>query len=359
MEKMISLRSDTITTPSRDMRKAMHDAEVGDDYYRADTTVHAFEEKAADMLGTEAAILVLSGTMGNLASILAQTRSGESIILSETSHIFLNEGGGMASLAGLQPRAIKGEHGFYTPEQLEAAIFPSSVLHPPTTLACIENTQNAAGGRCLSAEKTKALADKAHARGLKMHIDGARIFNAAVSQNVPVSTLVEPADSITFCLTKGLGCPVGSIVAGSREFVERVRHVRQLVGGGMRQAGVFAAAGIVALDTMVDRLADDHARAQRLARNLAEAGMPLDTGPNDVETNMVFVDFPEGPIDPAKFVLDLKADGVEINPPKGRRIRFVTHYQVDDDDIERASDVVRGVYEASMGGAEGSRAASV
>ena len=214
------------------------------------------------------------------------------------------------------------------------------MLHPPTTLACIENTQNAAGGRCLSAEKTKALADKAHARGLKMHIDGARIFNAAVSQNVPVSTLVEPADSITFCLTKGLGCPVGSIVAGSREFVERVRHVRQLVGGGMRQAGVFAAAGIVALDTMVDRLADDHARAQRLARNLAEAGMPLEHRAQRRGDKHGVRRLPRGSHRSGKVRAGPQADGVEINPPKGRRIRFVTHYQVDDDDIERASDVV-------------------
>lgn len=192
-------------------------------------------------------------------------------------------------------------------------------------MLCIENTHNAAGGYCLSVETTKSLCRTAAMLGLSVHLDGARIFNAAVALGVPADELVEDVDSMTFCLSKGLACPVGSIVLGSRDFIASARHWRQMVGGGMRQAGVFAAAGLVALDSMIGRLAEDHANAKRLATILADAGLPVD--PGEVETNMVFVDFAEGPIDPAQLASELKEQGVHISPPKGRRIRFVTHYR--------------------------------
>ncbi|MBT5413435.1 MAG: aminotransferase class I/II-fold pyridoxal phosphate-dependent enzyme [Rhodospirillaceae bacterium] len=334
MNRLIDLRSDTVSHPSPEMRKAMYEAELGDDYYRDDPTVHALEEKAAEALGTEAALLVLSGTMGNLAAVLTHTDRGDSVILDAACHIANNEAGHIATLGSVYPRTVQTGGGFMTPAQVEAAVFPHSVLHPNAKLLCLENTHNAAGGICLSPEKTQSLADAANARGLKVHIDGARIFNAAVALGVPAADLVRPVDSITFCLTKGLACPVGSVLCGSRDFIETARHWRQAAGGGMRQAGIFAAAGVVALDSMVERLAEDHATAKRLAGHLAEAGLAID--PDAVQTNMVFVELPEGGPDPVRFVADLAGAGVRINPAKGRRLRFVTHYGIEAEDIDLA-----------------------
>lgn len=346
MGRLVDLRSDTVTEPSPEMRRAMHDAEVGDDYYYDDPTVQALEERAAELLRKEAAMLVLSGTMGNLVSILAQTRRGDSVVVEETSHVFVNEAGSLATLGGLTPRTIKGRHGGIEPESVEEAVFPQSILHPPTRMLCIENTQNAAGGYCLSVETTKSLCRTAARLGLSVHLDGARIFNAAVALGVPADELVEDVDSMTFCLSKGLACPVGSIVLGSRDFIAAARHWRQMVGGGMRQAGVFAAAGLVALDSMIGRLAEDHANAKRLATILADAGLPVD--PGEVETNMVFVEFAEGPIDLAQLVSELKERGVHISPPKGRRIRFVTHYGISAGDVEFAGDQARRVFASAV-----------
>lgn len=334
MNRLIDLRSDTVSHPSPEMRRAMYEAELGDDYYRDDPTVHALEEKAAEALGMEAGLLVLSGTMGNLAAVLTHTDRGDSVILDAGCHIANNEAGHIATLGSVYPRTVPTGGGFMTVAQLEAAIFPDSVLHPKTSLLCLENTHNAAGGICLSPAGTAELADAAHARGLKVHIDGARIFNAAVALGVPAADLVRPVDSITFCLTKGLACPVGSVLCGSRDFIEAARHWRQAAGGGMRQAGIFAAAGIVALESMIERLAEDHATARRLATHMAEAGLAID--PDAVQTNMVFVELPEDGPDPVRFVADLAEAGVRINPPKGRRLRFVTHYGIEAEDIDLA-----------------------
>jgi threonine aldolase len=350
MEKMICLRSDTITLPSDEMRKAMYQAEVGDDFYDCDPTVHQLEELSAEILNKEASILVVSGTMGNLVSVLAQTRRGDSIILEETSHMFLKEVGGVATVAGTFPRSIKGVNGFISPKQLEKAVFSPEILHPKSSLACIENSHNAAGGKSLSVEETKSFCKVAHQNSLHVHLDGARLFNAAVAQGVSAAELVADVDSATFCLTKGLGCPVGSIVGGSREFVDEARRMRQMLGGGMRQAGVFAAAGIVALNSMVDRIADDHRRAKLLAQSLAGAGMPLEQHPEDIETNMVFVDFSEDKTDLNVFVKSLKEEGVEINSPNGRRLRFVTHCQINDEDIRRAGDIISQVFNKTIHG---------
>ena len=340
MPRPVNLRSDTVSKPTEAMRKAMASAEVGDDYYREDPTVLALEEKAADLFGKEAAMLVFSATMSNLVSVLSQTRRGESIVLESSSHIFNNEGGFVASFGGLVPKTVKGNRGRMTPEQVEEALFPSAVLHPQTSLLCLENTHNAAGGCCLSLEQTKGLAAKAHALGLKVHLDGARIFNASVSLGVPVADLTAPADSVTVCLTKGLGCPVGAITLGSADFVAQARRWRQVAGGGMRQAGVFAATGLVALDTMVDRLAEDHANAKRLALLLSEAGLVLDPPLEEVETNILFVQVPPDLMDAGEFVKRLGREGVSVNPPNGPRVRLITHHNVNAEDIEFAGEAV-------------------
>ncbi len=343
MPQVINLRSDTVSQPTDAMRRAMAEAEVGDDYYRQDPTVIAIEEKAAELFGKEAAMFVFSATMANVVSVLSQTKRGQSVILEASSHIYNNEAGFLAAFGGLTPRTVEGDRGRMSPAQVEAAVFPPAILHPQTSLLCLENTHNFAGGACLSVEQTKALADTASFLGLKIHLDGARIFNSAVAQGVSVKELTADVDSVTVCLTKGLGCPVGALVVGREVFVADARRWRQAVGGGMRQAGVIAAAGIVALETMVDRLAEDHANARRLAALLAEAGLILDFPPDEVETNIVFAEIPVELMDAEEFVTRLAAEGVRVNPPRDRRIRLITHHNVSADDVEAAGAVVRRV----------------
>jgi len=343
MQGIINLRSDTVTTPTDAMRQAMAQARVGDDYYRDDPTVIALEEKAAELFGKEAAMMVFSATMANVVNVLTHTKRGQSVILEASSHIFNNEAGFLSALGGLTPRIVRGNRGRMTPVQVEAAVFPPAVLHPQTSLLCLENTHNAAGGCCLSLEQTRALADRAHELGLKVHLDGARIFNASVSLGVPVRELTAPVDSVTVCLTKGLGCPVGAITLGSADFIAQARRWRQVAGGGMRQAGIFAAAGLLALDTMVDRLAEDHANARRLALLLAEAGLLLDPPMEEVESNILFAEIPAELMDADLFVARLREEGVIVNPPRNRRIRLITHHDVSADDVEFAGRVVREV----------------
>jgi len=351
---MINLRSDTVTQPTDAMCRAMAEAEVGDDHYREDRTVIALEEKAAELFGKEAAMFVFSATMANLVSVLSQTQRGQSVILEETSHIYNNEAGGLAAFGGLTPRTVKAERGRLTPAQVEAAIFSPAVHHPQTSLLCLENTHNSAGGVCSSARQTKALADTARSHGLKIHLDGARIFNSAVRQGESVRDLTAEVDSVTVCLTKGLGCPVGALVLGTRDFMMDARRWRQASGGGMRQAGIVAAAGIVALDTMVDRLAEDHSNARRLAAHLADAGLILDVAPDEVETNIVFAEIPSRLVDAEQFVMGLAEAGVRVNPPTDRRIRLITHHGVSADDIETAGGITRSVLE-SLGHGVGAR----
>jgi threonine aldolase len=288
-------------------------------------------------------MLTFSATMANLISVLSHTRRGQSVILEASSHIFNNEGGGIAAFGGLAPCTVHGVRGRIAPEQVKGATFPGAVLHPQTSLLCLENTHNAAGGTCLSPAQTRALAATAHSLGLKVHLDGARLFNSAVAQGVPPRDLVESVDSVTVCLTKGLGCPVGALVLGSRAMVEEARRWRQTAGGGMRQAGVFAAAGLVALDTMVDRLAEDHANAKRLAGLITDAGLRLDPPPEEVETNILYAEIPAELMDAAAFVERLAAEGVRVNPPRGRKIRLITHLNVSAEDVETAGAAVRRV----------------
>ncbi|MFO1057438.1 MAG: GntG family PLP-dependent aldolase [Dongiaceae bacterium] len=341
---IIDLRSDTVTRPTPAMRRAMAEAEVGDDYYGDDPSVRALEERAAALLGKPAALLVLSGTMGNLVSLLASCQRGDAVLLAANSHIGMNEGGNIAALAGLMPTIVPDPLGLRLPEQVLAAVRPPSLLTAPLTLVCLENTHNAAGGSCLTVAATRALGETARAAGCRVHLDGARLFNAAVALGVAASDLAGPVDSVTFCLSKGLGCPAGSIVAGDREFVARARRWRQTIGGGMRQAGVFAAAGLVGLDQMIDRLAIDHANARRLGELVGEAGLRLD---GEVQTNLVFAEVPAGMMEAGALVAELGRRGVRINPPRGRRIRFVTHADVAASDIEQAGRILAAAVRAA------------
>jgi len=334
MHDFVDLRSDTLTLPTPAMREAMAGAEVGDDVWEEDPTVRRLEELAARRTGKEAALFVSSGTQGNLVSVLTQTRPGQEILLDADSHIFNYEVGGAAVFGGVQTLPLKTERGFLTPEQVRDHIRPSNVHIPVTGLLCLENTHNRHGGTCCTPEEIDAVAAAAHAAGVPVHLDGARIFNASVALGRPVADFARHVDSITFCLSKGLGAPVGSLVCGSRDFVGGARRVRKMLGGGMRQVGVLAAAGLVALETMVDRLAEDHANARRLAEGavrLPRVGLDLD----EVETNIVIfhVDRPGGA---GELVTGCLARKVKIHQIGPASIRCVTHKDVDAEDVERA-----------------------
>jgi threonine aldolase len=341
MHDVVDLRSDTLTLPTQAMRDAMANAEVGDDVWEEDPTVKRLEEQAAKRTGKEAALFVTSGTQGNLVSVLAQTRPSQEIILDADSHIFNYESASSATFGGVQTLPLKTERGFLTPEQVREHIRPSNIHIPVTGLVCLENTHNRHGGTCCTPEEIDAVAAVAHAAGVPVHLDGARIFNAAVALKRPAADFARHADSVTFCLSKGLGAPVGSLVCGSREFVARARRVRKMLGGGMRQVGVLAAAGLVALDTMVDRLAEDHVNARRLAEGVARLPrVRLDMG--KVQTNIVIlhVDRPGGV---GELVAGCLARKVKVHAIGPTSIRCVTHKDVDGEDITRALDALREI----------------
>ena len=327
----IDLRSDTVTKPTPEMREAMAEAEVGDDVYRDDPTVNRLEELAADMLGKESAIFVPSGTMGNLIALLVHCQRGHEVIVGKQSHIYLNEAGGMSALGGIQPCPVQNRpDGTLALDDILASIRTEDVHHPITRLICLENTQNICGGVPLTADYTRQVGELARRNGLALHIDGARVFNAAAAQNVPVKELVEPADSVMFCLSKGLAAPVGSMLLGTRKFIQRARHVRKMLGGGMRQVGVLAAAGIISLERMTMRLSDDHARAKKLADGLRQVkGLAVDQ--DSPYTNMVYLNLSEDIQSNAQQVTQKMKDlGVLVDPENPRRFRLVTHYWIDD-----------------------------
>src|SRR5512139_1901368 len=332
----IDLRSDTVTRPTPEMREAMAEAEVGDDVFRDDPTVIRLEELAAGMVGKEAALFVPSGTMGNLIALLVHCQRGEEAIVGSLSHIYLNEAGGMSALGGIQPCPVKNQKdGTLALDDILASIRTEDVHHPITRLICLENTQNICGGIPLTVDYTRQVGELARKHGLLLHVDGARIFNAAAAQDVPVKELVDPADSLMFCLSKGLAAPVGSILAGSQKFINRARHVRKMLGGGMRQVGVLAAAGIISLEKMTTRLSDDHARAKRLADGLREIqGVVLD--PGSPHTNMVYFNLADHVRQSAQQVTEkMKNHGVLLDPDGSRRFRLVTHYWIDDEAVEK------------------------
>jgi threonine aldolase len=341
----VDLRSDTMTLPTPEMREAMARAEVGDDVWGEDPTVQRLETKAAARLGKEAGLFVASGTMGNLVSVVAHTQAGQEVVLDLDSHIYNYEVAGGTIVGHVQMRPVKTERGFLTPEQVQESLRPANIHIPPTGLVCLENTHNRHGGTCCTPEQIAAVAAVAQAAGVPVHVDGARLFNAAVALKRDVREFTQPVDSVTFCLSKGLAAPVGSVVCGSAAFIERARRVRKMVGGGMRQAGILAAAGLISLERMVDRLAEDHANARTLAE--AVAAMPaLAVDLASVQTNIVIIrvdrgDRPRSVAATDELVKGCAARKVKIHAMGPTAIRCVTHKDVDAEDVRRAVDAFR------------------
>ncbi len=337
-DRVIDLRSDTVTLPSDEMRRAIAEAPLGDDVLGEDPTVRRLEAMAAERTGKEAAVLVSSGTMSNLVAIMAHCERGDEAIAGSESHILHYEVASAAGVAGVQLRAAKNDaRGRLDPAEVESLIRGENIHYPRTALVCLENTQNRCGGAVISLDDTEELAAIAHRHGARVYIDGARIFNASVALDVPVAELAAPADSIGFCLSKGLGAPVGSVLCGSEEFIARARKMRKMVGGGMRQGGIIAAAGIYALERMVDRLAEDHSNAKALARGIAELPM-VELDPDSVETNIVIFDV-RG--DWMAFHRAIKQAGVLVSIYGNARMRMVTHYGIERADIAEALERVR------------------
>jgi Threonine aldolase len=326
------LRSDTVTKPTVAMRQAMFEAEVGDDVYREDPTVTALEEIGAAMMGKEAGLFVTSGTMGNQVAVMAHTDKGEEIICEAGAHIFYSEVGGLACLAGVQARPLSGDRGILTADAIGAAIRPVDIHVPATGLICLENSHNRAGGTCYSLDGLAAIRALAAKHNIPVHMDGARIFNAALASGVSAGEIAGNADSVQFCLSKGLAAPVGSLLVGSRAFIEKARRFRKMVGGGMRQAGIIAAAGIVALETMVDRLAEDHANARTLGEAIASLGYAIDLA--TVQTNIVIFSTDGLATDAPALVARLGEHGVRASAFSDRRVRMVTHYGIERADID-------------------------
>lgn len=332
---MIDLRSDTVTKPTAAMRQAMANAEVGDDQFGEDPTVRELEELAARMLGKEAAVYVASGTMGNLAALLAHCGRGDEVIMGDECHIFWYESGGAAALGGmpfaLQPTERNGELDL---DRVDKAVRATRPGYPRTGVICIENTHNRCSGTVLSQQYLSDLKSLSERRGVPIHMDGARIFNAAAGSDMPVDVIASYSDSVQFCLSKGLSAPVGSMIVGSAEFIQRARGARKILGGAMRQSGVIAAAGVVALTEMVDRLPEDHQRARRLAEGLAAIdGVTVDL--EMVQSNIVIFQT-EPAFGHVRFVDDMKARGVLVSNYGTRGLRMVTHCQVGDEDIQTA-----------------------
>jgi len=330
--KKIDLRSDTVTLPTDEMREAMNNAEVGDDVYQEDPTINRLEELAAKKLGKEAALFVPSGTMGNLIAVLTHCQRGDEVILEMDSHIYYYEVGGMSAVAGVIPRLIAGDKGILDPQDIKRALREENLHYPKTTLICVENTHNRAGGTIIPPEIIEEICQLGHQRNIQVHLDGARIFNAAIALNLDPATLTKNVDSVMFCLSKGLSAPVGSILAGSKEFIQRARKNRKMLGGGMRQAGILAAAGIIALENMVERLEEDHKNARILGEGLADIGgikVDLET----VQTNMVCFDLNKSGMDTHQFLPKLAEYNILGSPRPPTKVRLVTHYGINEDDI--------------------------
>lgn len=321
------------------MRRAMAEAEVGDDVFLEDPTLNLLQERAAALFGREAALFVPSGSMGNLTCLMAQTRPGQEVICETNGHIYNYEMGAVSAVAGVLPRLVNGEDGVLTWDAIAPAIRPKVYYRPQTSLICLENTVNMAGGTVYRTAIAEEICDRAHEQGIHVHLDGARVFNAATYLNERVSDMTRKFDSVQFCLSKGLGAPVGSMIVGTRDFIERCRPIRKMLGGGMRQAGVLAAAGLLALEHGPKRLQEDHDNAQVLARNLSRmAGIALDA--EKVQTNIVIFSVKPSGLSSADFLARLASRGVLAVPVDGERVRMVTHLDVSRADVERAADIV-------------------
>jgi threonine aldolase len=342
MDRFIDLRSDTVTRPTPEMRKAMFEAEVGDDVFGEDPTVNALQEKAARLLGKEAALFVASGTMANQLSIKAHTQPGDEVIIEMGAHAMNFEGGGGAVLSNVQFFGIPGDRGIIDAAQVESAIRVDDVHFPVSRLVVIENTHNRGGGTVFPLSKIRQIRDLATQRELQMHMDGARLWNASVAAKISPAEYAAPFDSVSVCLSKGLGCPVGSLVVGSKDFIKRVHRFRKMVGGGMRQAGFLAAAGIYALDHHIDRLEEDHRKAQKMAQGLANIKNVL-IHPAEVETNILFFDVSRAERTAQEVTAACKGKGLLVHPTSKTRIRCVTHLDVSFAEIDQALKVIAGV----------------
>ena len=341
--RAIDLRSDTVTLPTKEMIQSIAEAELGDDVSGEDPSVNRLEELSASMFGTESALLIPSGTQSNLVGLMTHCRPGDEVIMESASHIYYYEVGGMAAVAGLIPRLIKGTRGVFTPEQLKAAYRGRDLHFPNPSLVEIENTHNRAGGTVWSPRQVREVADLAHDLGMAVHIDGARIFNAAVALDVEVSDFARHVDSISFCLSKGLAAPVGSLLVGSEALMARARKMRKMLGGGMRQAGIIAAPGIVALTKMVSRLKEDHDNALSLARGLSDMG-ELSIDMLSVQTNIVVADVSGTGMDGTEFIERARERGVLASSFGPEKVRFVTHYGIGANDIEEALTRLEGIF---------------
>ena len=339
---MIDLRSDTVTLPTPEMRRAVFEAEVGDDVYGEDPTVNRLQELAAEMVGKETAMLVPSGTMGNQIAILTHCRPGSEVIMEADSHIYYYEAAAASVFAGVQPRPLPGKRGSMPAELVEWAIRQDDIHLPPTSLICLENTHNRAGGTVVPLQDMQAVFEVACRHNLPVHLDGARIFNASVASGVPVKDFTACSTSIQFCLSKGLGAPVGSLIAGPSDFIDEARRWRKRLGGGMRQAGIFAAAGIVALETMVERLAEDHANARLLADGLS-ALKGIEFNPDDVDTNIVIIR--PTAMSVKQLGDELQKRGILTVVIEPDRVRFTTNKDVNRSDIEKTITAVKEVLE--------------
>jgi len=338
----IDLRSDTVTRPSAAMRRAMSEAEVGDDVFLEDPTLNRLQDRAAAVFGREAGLFVPSGSMGNLASVMAHTRPGEEVICETNGHIYNYEMGALSAIAGVLPRIVNGEDGLLSWEAIAPAIRPKVYYRPRTTLICLENTVNMAGGTVYPTRVVHDICRRAHEAGIHVHLDGARVFNAATYLKEDVAEMTKEVDSVQFCLSKGLGAPVGSVIVGSREFIERCRPIRKMLGGGMRQAGVLAAAGLIALEQGPKRLHEDHDAARALAQRLTRIhGIALDAA--KVQTNIVIFSVKPSGLSSAEFLSRLAAQNVLAVPVDADRVRMVTHLDVSRRDIEAAADATERV----------------
>jgi threonine aldolase len=345
--RLVDLRSDTVTLPSPAMRKAMADAELGDDVFGEDPTVNRLQEIAAERMGKEAAIFVSSGTMGNLIGMLVNARRGQEVIVDDAAHVLLSEVASVTTLGGIQLRTAATDEGTMRPETIEPLIRPSDDIHQPSTAAIsVENTHNRYGGAAWSLASLDAIASLAHRHDLAVHMDGARIFNAALAIDADVREVAAVTTTVTFCFSKGLGCPAGSMLCGPADKIEEAFRWRKMLGGSMRQVGVLAAAGLFALNHMVDRLSEDHANASALAAGLSQLpGIVCD--PKRVQTNMVLINLTGMPAE--AFVAACAEHGVRCGARSARQVRFVTHFGIDAADITHAVDVVRQVVTSRVG----------
>jgi threonine aldolase len=342
LDDNIDFRSDTVTLPTKEMLEAIRYAELGDDVFREDPTVNRLEQLSAEKMGKEAALLVTSGTQANLISLMSNSNPGELVILESESHIYWYEVGGISKIAGLLPWPVKSAFGALDPKDIEAAIHPKDIHFSEPALICIENTHNRHGGTIITPTQIKAINEVAQQHNLKFYMDGARIFNAAVTLKIDVKDFTKYVDNLMFCLSKSLCCPIGSILVGTNDFIEKARKIRKLLGGGMRQAGIIAAPGIIALEKMIDRLEEDHRNARRLAERISKIeGIQIDL--NRVQTNMVCFDVDDLGLSAETFVMRLKENGILALPFAEKKVRMVTHIGIESEHIEKSIGVIENV----------------